>query len=133
MQRSLSCNKQSAFFLSSLRQRKEGPPFRAYTAWMAEESSEPIMAMTVDAIMRRWPATIRVFLDFKMRCVGCPIAGFHSLKEACRDHHLTSEQVLAALKAAVEGPAASGLGGILCECKQAVRISQSDALPVAHD
>jgi hybrid cluster-associated redox disulfide protein len=100
---------------------------------MAEDTSEPIIEMTVDAIMRRWPATIRIFLDFKMRCVGCPIAGFHTLKEACRDHHLTSEQVVAALKAAVDGPAASGLGGIFGECKQAVRISQSDALPVAHD
>jgi hybrid cluster-associated redox disulfide protein len=100
---------------------------------MAEDTSEPIIEMTVDAIMRRWPATIRIFLDFKMRCVGCPIAGFHTLKEACRDYQLTSEQVLFALKAAVEGPAASGLGGILGECKQAVRVPQSDALPVAHD
>ena len=50
-------------------------------------------------------ATIRVFLDYKMRCVGCPIAGFHSLAEACRDHWLSSEDVLATLEAAVAGDA----------------------------
>ncbi|WP_424164190.1 hypothetical protein [Bradyrhizobium sp.] len=26
--------------------------------------------------MTAWPATIRVFLDFRMGCVGCPISGF---------------------------------------------------------
>ncbi|WP_376708302.1 DUF1858 domain-containing protein [Bradyrhizobium cenepequi] len=36
--------------------------------------------------MRRWPRTIRVFLDFRMPCVGCPIAAFHSIEEACGEH-----------------------------------------------
>jgi hybrid cluster-associated redox disulfide protein len=27
-----------------------------------------------------------VFLDFRMRCVGCPIATFHSVDEACDEH-----------------------------------------------
>ena len=42
--------------------------------------------MTVDEVMRRWPSTIRVFLDFWMRCVDCPIAAFHSVDEACEEH-----------------------------------------------
>ena len=25
------------------------------------------------------------FLDFRMRCVGCPIVTFHSVDEACDD------------------------------------------------
>jgi hybrid cluster-associated redox disulfide protein len=41
---------------------------------------------TVDEVMRRWPATIRIFLDFRMGCVGCPIAAFHSVEEACNEH-----------------------------------------------
>ena len=40
----------------------------------------------VDDVMRRSPATIRVFLDFRMSCVGCPIASFHSIEEAAREH-----------------------------------------------
>jgi len=42
--------------------------------------------LTVDDVMRQWPSTIRVFLDFHMHCVGCPIASFHSVEEACREH-----------------------------------------------
>ena len=33
----------------------------------------------VDEVMRSHLTTIRVFLDFKMGCVGCPIACFHTL------------------------------------------------------
>jgi len=42
--------------------------------------------LTVDEVMRRWPPTIRAFLDFSMHCVGCPIAPFHTVEEACREH-----------------------------------------------
>jgi hybrid cluster-associated redox disulfide protein len=37
----------------------------------------------VNDVMTDWPATVRVFLDFKMGCVGCPIACFHTLDNAC--------------------------------------------------
>jgi hybrid cluster-associated redox disulfide protein len=53
----------------------------------------------VEDVMRRSPATIRVFLDFRMSCVGCPIAGFHSLEDACREHGIDRESFLAALRA----------------------------------
>ena len=54
----------------------------------------------VDDVMSRWPATIRVFLDFRMSCVGCPIAGFHSVGDACGEHGIDRENFLAALRAA---------------------------------
>ena len=44
--------------------------------------------MTMDEIMRRWPATIRVVLDHGMLCVGCPIAPFHTVEDAVREHHI---------------------------------------------
>jgi hybrid cluster-associated redox disulfide protein len=53
----------------------------------------------VDEVMRASPATIRVFLDFKMKCVGCPIACFHTLEDACREHHVDDAGFLAALRA----------------------------------
>ncbi|MHB2168692.1 DUF1858 domain-containing protein [Alsobacter sp. R-9] len=54
----------------------------------------------VDDVMRRWPATIRVFLDFNFSCVGCPIGVFHSVEDACREHHADLTTVLARLEAA---------------------------------
>jgi hybrid cluster-associated redox disulfide protein len=54
----------------------------------------------VDEVMRGSPATIRVFLAFRMRCVGCPIAAFHTLEDACREHAVEREGFLLALRAA---------------------------------
>jgi hybrid cluster-associated redox disulfide protein len=58
----------------------------------------PALNMTVDQVMCRWPATIRVFIDFKMHCVGCPIASFHSVDEAGREHKLDAIALLDALQ-----------------------------------
>ncbi|NVN88106.1 MAG: DUF1858 domain-containing protein [Rhodopseudomonas sp.] len=55
----------------------------------------------VDTVMKGSPATIRVFLDFKLGCVGCPIASFHSVEDACREHGIDHESFLAALRAAI--------------------------------
>jgi hybrid cluster-associated redox disulfide protein len=54
----------------------------------------PTGELTVHEVMRRWPATIRDFLDFRMRCVGCPIAAFHTVSEACKEHDIDSEMFL---------------------------------------
>ncbi|AWM03278.1 DUF1858 domain-containing protein [Bradyrhizobium amphicarpaeae] len=51
----------------------------------------------VDNIMRTAPHTIRVFLAFRMACVGCPIATFHTVDDACREHGIDREKFLAAL------------------------------------
>jgi hybrid cluster-associated redox disulfide protein len=53
----------------------------------------------VDEVMRRFPATIRVFLDFRMHCVGCPIGCFHTVDDACREHGVDGPLFLDALRA----------------------------------
>jgi hybrid cluster-associated redox disulfide protein len=57
------------------------------------------METLVDDVMRESPATIRVFLDFKMKCVGCPIGCFHTVQDACREHGVDGAGFLAALQA----------------------------------
>jgi hybrid cluster-associated redox disulfide protein len=59
----------------------------------------PTAELTVDEVMQRWPATIRVFLDFDMQCVGCPIATFHSVEEACDEHGIDLEIFLRRVQA----------------------------------
>ncbi|KAB0266885.1 DUF1858 domain-containing protein [Microvirga brassicacearum] len=56
----------------------------------------------VDDVMRHWPTTIRVFLNYKMHCVGCPIACFHTVDDACREHGTDHQRFLADLRAAVD-------------------------------
>lgn len=60
--------------------------------------------MTMDEIMRRWPGTIRVVIRNGMLCVGCPIAPFHTVSDAAREHGLDD----AALRRALEAAASSG-------------------------
>jgi hybrid cluster-associated redox disulfide protein len=52
----------------------------------------------VDEVMRVAPASIRTFLDYRMKCVGCPIACFHSVADACREHDVDEHEFLAALR-----------------------------------
>lgn len=54
----------------------------------------------VEEVMRSHPTTIRVFLDFKLGCVGCPIASFHTVDDACVEHSVDRRLLLKALRAA---------------------------------
>ena len=56
----------------------------------------------VGEVMDARPATIHVFLDFRMGCVGCPIAAFHSVDDACKEHGVDRDKFLAALRATAE-------------------------------
>jgi hybrid cluster-associated redox disulfide protein len=89
--------------------------------------------MTVEEVMRRWPAIIRIFLDFRMSCVGCPIAGFHTVEDACREHGAVPEDFLSALRAAARAANGSTASLTLGDAEQAVRIADSDALSPALD
>jgi hybrid cluster-associated redox disulfide protein len=58
--------------------------------------------MTIDEIMRRWPATIRVLIRNRMLCIGCPIGIFHTVADACNAHRIDpqafSQELLAAMR-----------------------------------
>jgi hybrid cluster-associated redox disulfide protein len=53
-------------------------------------------------VMKSRSATIRVFLDYRMGCVGCPISAFHSVDDACQEHGIDRNAFLAALRAAAD-------------------------------
>ena len=102
---------------------------------MAQRAPEIAFETTVDEVMRLWPATIRVFLDFRMGCIGCPIAIFHTVADTCSEHGVDRETFLAALREAVasENPEGSVAGRLFGNAEQAVRIAQDDALTPALD
>lgn len=47
-----------------------------------------IFDLSVGEVMARWPATIGVFVDRRMHCVGCPIGQFHTVVEAAAEHQV---------------------------------------------
>lgn len=59
--------------------------------------------LSVDEIMRRWPATIGVFMRMQMLCVGCPIGTFHTIVEACTEHGVLEDAFSRELEAAIDG------------------------------
>ena len=61
--------------------------------------------MLVDDVMRRWPSTIRAFLDHRMGCPGCPIGCFHTLEDACLEHGADLTRFLGAVRAMADAEA----------------------------
>ncbi len=61
--------------------------------------------LDVDALMHRWPGTIRVFVRRRMLCPGCAFAKFHSIEDACQEHGLDLAALLSELAAAISGQA----------------------------
>jgi hybrid cluster-associated redox disulfide protein len=64
--------------------------------------ADRLSVTAVDDVMQRWPTTLRVFIQLGMKCIGCPIAPFHSVEDACRVHALDETQVVSALIAAID-------------------------------
>lgn len=58
--------------------------------------------MTIDTIMRRWPATIEVLIRHRMLCVGCPIGAFHTVMDACKEHGIDEDAFVSQLRTATD-------------------------------
>lgn len=47
---------------------------------------EQLEGLSLAQIMTRWPVTTRVFIDWRLHCVGCPIAGLHDVADSAFEH-----------------------------------------------
>ena len=56
-------------------------------------------------LFRTWPGTARVFFAQRTACVGCPIAPFHTVADACAEYRLDEARLRAALRAVAAGAA----------------------------
>jgi hybrid cluster-associated redox disulfide protein len=65
--------------------------------------------LTVSEIMRRWPATMRLFIDRRLLCVGCPIAPFHTLTDVAREHHVDEDALVEMVLAVAQEGAATAV------------------------
>lgn len=53
--------------------------------------------LPLGVIFDHWPQVASLFLGYGMACVGCPIAPFHSVSDACHDYGLDEATFRAAL------------------------------------
>lgn len=65
--------------------------------------------LTIDELVERWPAVARVFVRRRMHCVGCDIARFETVADACRIYGQPLEAVLAELRATARTPTGAGM------------------------
>jgi hybrid cluster-associated redox disulfide protein len=73
------------------------------TADRPEETPVITPDTNVDELVSLYPSTIRVFIQHRMLCVGCEVARFETLAEACEIYHRPLEPLLADLRSAVAG------------------------------
>lgn len=52
----------------------------------------------IDCVVSDHPETVQVFSQLHMHCVGCPVAPFESLADACEIYHVPVERFLAQLR-----------------------------------
>jgi hybrid cluster-associated redox disulfide protein len=68
---------------------------------------DPIITaeLAVGEVMRRWPATIGVFIRHRMGCVGCAMAEHDSIEVASAEYAVPLGRLLAELEAAATAAA----------------------------
>jgi hybrid cluster-associated redox disulfide protein len=53
--------------------------------------------MTIGEIVRNFPNSAEILMDFGMGCIGCPASQAETLEEAAMVHGMNIEQLLEAL------------------------------------
>lgn len=61
----------------------------------------------VSDVLNRHPSTIRVFIDHGMACIGCVIAPYHTIEEACAEYNLAVEKFMHEMTDAVADSASN--------------------------
>jgi hybrid cluster-associated redox disulfide protein len=57
----------------------------------------------VASVLARWPQSLRVFIDRRMACPGCPMMRFMTLAEAARAYDMAVDDLIRALETACRG------------------------------
>lgn len=51
-----------------------------------------LAGMSVTALLKRYPAAVSVFFQYRMACVGCAIADFHTVAQAAALYNIELAQ-----------------------------------------
>ena len=70
---------------------------------MTDDMTEDLSQLMVGELLRRFPLTVRVFLDHKMNCPACPIAPFMTIDEAAGEYGVDAAALRRDIARAVTG------------------------------
>lgn len=65
-----------------------------------DRAAEITTDSNIDWVLDEYPTTVPVFLRWRMQCVGCPMARFESIAEACMIYQRPLERFLSELRLA---------------------------------
>lgn len=51
-------------------------------------------SITVAQLLELHPVAMRVFIEQRMSCIGCSIAPFHTIAEACSEYDLSLDRFI---------------------------------------
>lgn len=58
--------------------------------------------MMIGEVIKKYPKTVFVFIDYGLHCVGCPLSQDDPIDGAAKIHHLDLEKLLMDLNEAAE-------------------------------
>ncbi len=58
--------------------------------------------MTIGEVIKKYPKTVFVFLDYGLHCVGCPMISGETIEEAAKVHRLNLKKFLNDLNQAIK-------------------------------
>ena len=65
--------------------------------------SQPLIDMTVETVLTRWPQTAVVFNYYATTCIGCAVASFCQISEAAATYNIPADSFVADLEQAIAG------------------------------
>jgi len=59
-----------------------------------EKSQKITKEMTISEVIKKYPKTAFLFIDYGLHCISCPIAAGETIEEAAKAHRLDLEKLL---------------------------------------
>ena len=69
---------------------------------MVQKNKKIISKMTISEVLKKYPKTISVFVDYGLYCANCPMAQNDSIKDAAEIHNLNLKKLLSDLSKAAK-------------------------------
>ena len=66
--------------------------------------------MTFGEVLKKYPETVKTFLQFGMHCFGCHLAGEETIEQGALAHGVEVDKVIEDLNKAVASPAEEAAG-----------------------
>jgi hybrid cluster-associated redox disulfide protein len=63
---------------------------------------ETVLNVPVEVMLEKWPGISRVFINYRMSCIGCPFSKFHTLQDTCEIYQLDAKVLLGQVQERIE-------------------------------